>query len=343
MCIPNGALVISLDFELHWGVRHSRTLDSYRENLLGVRSAVPAILELFSEFGIHATWATVGLLFFESKREMMDHLPDQRPQYTLANLSPYSDLDCVGADEESDPFHFAPTLIRAIASHANQEIGTHTLSHFFCLEQGSDLNSFEQDLSAAARAASRYDVCLRSLVFPRNQYDSRYIEACARQGIIAYRGTPRSWIYKPRRLSGESLFIRGLRLIDSYANLSGHNDWPAQEAEGSGAWNIAASRFLRPYRKGLRHLESLRFHRIAAGMTAAARRKAVYHLWWHPHDFGKNLDRNLSFLKKILVTYSELNNRYQFESLGMGELADRLQADVTASQADLYKSFQEVT
>src|SRR5262245_13071649 len=58
-----GALVISLDFELHWGVRDKRPVDgSYRENLLGAREAIPRMLDLFEEFGIAATWATVGFL-----------------------------------------------------------------------------------------------------------------------------------------------------------------------------------------------------------------------------------------------------------------------------------------
>ena len=70
-----GALVISLDFELHWGVRDSRTLDSYRANLLGVRQAIPAMLELFAARGIHATWATVGILFCRNKKELEDTLP----------------------------------------------------------------------------------------------------------------------------------------------------------------------------------------------------------------------------------------------------------------------------
>ena len=61
---PFGALVISLDFELHWGVRDKRPVDGpYRENLLGAREAIPQMLDLFEEFGVAATWATVGFLF----------------------------------------------------------------------------------------------------------------------------------------------------------------------------------------------------------------------------------------------------------------------------------------
>src|SRR5581483_3584546 len=131
-----GTLVVSLDFELHWGVRDVRRVADYRENLLGVRDAVPALLATFREFGIHATWATVGLLFFETKREMMAALPAVRPAYRRAELSPYGSLADVGGDERHDPFHFAPALVRRIAATADQEIGTHTFSPYYCLEAG---------------------------------------------------------------------------------------------------------------------------------------------------------------------------------------------------------------
>src|SRR5215813_9339589 len=110
-----GALVISLDFELHWGVHDKRSLEAYRRNLLGARAAVPAMLALFREFAVHVTWATVGLLFFESKRELLDGLPSRRPAYTRGELSPYGLLSSVGDNEGDDPFHYAPSLIRCIA------------------------------------------------------------------------------------------------------------------------------------------------------------------------------------------------------------------------------------
>src|SRR4029077_11278699 len=112
---PHGALVISLDFELHWGVRDKLSVAAYRENLLGARDAVPAMLDVFSEFDVHATWAPVGLLFCEGRREMLDRLPVRRPAYVRRELSPYEALDGVGEDERRDPFHFAPSLIRRIA------------------------------------------------------------------------------------------------------------------------------------------------------------------------------------------------------------------------------------
>src|SRR5271170_964441 len=81
-----GGFVISLDFELHWGVRDHRTVDQYRDNLLGARQAIPAILDLFKRHGIHATWATVGFLFFESLDSLNAGLPDELPRYRETNL-----------------------------------------------------------------------------------------------------------------------------------------------------------------------------------------------------------------------------------------------------------------
>ena len=78
-----GALVVSLDFEQHWGMRDVLTIERSRAALLGARTAIPRLLALFREFDIRATWATVGLLFFESRREMMAALPTCRPPASL--------------------------------------------------------------------------------------------------------------------------------------------------------------------------------------------------------------------------------------------------------------------
>ena len=56
-----GTFVISLDFELLWGVRDKRTITDYGANIRGVREVVPALLELFAESGIACHWATIIL------------------------------------------------------------------------------------------------------------------------------------------------------------------------------------------------------------------------------------------------------------------------------------------
>ena len=78
---PGGTLVISLDFELHWGLREIFPVDHVRSRLLGARAAIPQMLEMFVDRGIRATWATVGLLFCESRDEAIARLPALLPQY----------------------------------------------------------------------------------------------------------------------------------------------------------------------------------------------------------------------------------------------------------------------
>ena len=70
-----GRFVISLDFELYWGVRHLPSVKQYFPHLVGARTAIPALLDLFSEYGIHATWATVGFLFCDQTRTLLRFAP----------------------------------------------------------------------------------------------------------------------------------------------------------------------------------------------------------------------------------------------------------------------------
>jgi hypothetical protein len=59
-------------------------------------------------------------------------------------------------------------------------------------------------------------------------------------------------------------------------------------------------------------------------LTYAARRRLIYHLYFHPHNFGVNLEENMSTFRGILNHFSVLRETYGMESLNMGELAQRL-------------------
>jgi len=54
-------------------------------------------------------------------------------------------------------------------------------------------------------------------------------------------------------------------------------------------------------------------------MEYAAENKKLFHLWWHPHNFGVNTDENISFLEEILLYFKELQKRYGMLSLNMNE------------------------
>ena len=320
-----GRFVISLDFEINWGVRDQQTLDQYGRNLLGVRQAIPAMLALFEKFELRVTWATVGLLFFESKSEMLAHLPDVQPQYTDTKLSPYLALEQVGENEATDPYHFGYSLIEQIRRTPGQEIATHTFCHYYCLERGQTAETFRADLVTAVQVAKEQGITLHSLVFPRNQYNAQYLAICQELGITSYRGNENSWIYKERSEEQQSLYKRGARLLDAYLDLSGPNCYTLESIARQFPYNIPASRFLRPWSERLRALETLRLRRILNGMEYAAKNGQVFHLWWHPHNFGINIPQNMAVLQRIAEHYRHLRAHYGMESQSMGDLATELQ------------------
>ena len=312
--------IISLDFELHWGVRDVKTVAQYRENLLGVRRVVPALLATFAEYGIHATWATVSFVFFGSRIELLASLPDLRPNYDDPRLSPYLDMQALGNDEGDDPFHFGRRLVDQIRSNPGQEIATHTFSHYYCLEPRQSFAAFGADLQAAFAAAANLGITLNSIVFPRNQYDIGHLEVCRRMGLKAFRGNQNSWIYRPRAATQETRWLRAARLVDSYGGLSSHNCYSLADAEREPLFNLPASRFLRPYVPHMPVLQALQERRILADMTYASERGFVYHLWWHPHNFGAHLEQNMGLLRRILDYFRIMRERYGMESRNMAEL-----------------------
>lgn len=317
-----GIFVVSLDFELMWGAVNQHRTSRYQANILGVRQAIPAMLELFREYEIHVTWATVGLLFFSNKDDMVRGCPQVKPAYKNGSLSPYSNMEAVGADESQDPYHFGRSLIQMVQNCSGQEIGSHTFSHYYCLEPGQTAADFRADLEAASRAAQALGLQIKSLVFPRNQINSAYLQICAELGIKCYRGTEKAWFYSGGGLQDESLVTRAHRLFDSYANISGHNTYTLER--NGDIVNVPASRFLRPYSRELAALDGLKFHRIASGIRDAAQKAKIYHLWWHPHNFGIHLNENITFLRRILDFVSEMRNKHGMQSLNMGETSQLL-------------------
>jgi peptidoglycan/xylan/chitin deacetylase (PgdA/CDA1 family) len=319
--VQYGTFVISLDFELLWGVRDKRTITDYGANIRGVREVVPALLDLFAERGIACTWATVGLLFFETQKTMLAAVPARKPDYANPRISSYHYLAEVGADEGQDPYHYGLSLIRRILGYPTQEIGTHTFSHFYCLEDGGSTEAFRADLEAARAAAAQLGISLASIVFPRNQVSSAHLAVSHEFGLRAFRGNERVWFHRARRDHEQNLLVRGCRLADSYLPLAGPHD--REPALVGGMVDVPASRFLRPV-SGNRALDRLRLWRITSAMETAARRRRVFHLWWHPHNFGVNLQENLAFLRHILDHFRILQDRDGMRSMTMAAVADEV-------------------
>lgn len=317
----NGMLCISLDFELMWGAKEKWTADGYGRNVIGAREAVPRILDRFARVDVHATWATVGFLFAESKEELFAFMPppSARPAYRNAALSSYRYAAGIGRNESDDPLHFGASIVDAVVRTPGQEIATHTFSHFYPLEEGATVAAFDADLTAAQKIAASRRISIRSIVFPRNQYAPAHLDVCAAHGLQAYRGNRTSWLYRPAPSRKQSALRRVGRLFDSYVSPGDGGEIPVREA--SGICNVPASLFLRPRSQALAPIEGLRLNRIVSGMTAAANAGSMFHLWWHPHNFGGDVNANLAFLDRILAAYVRLRDQFGMRSMNMNEVA----------------------
>ena len=315
-----GIFTISLDFELFWGVRDHRTLEGYGGNIRNVHNVVPRLLELFTKYNVHGTWATVGFLFFKDKKELLNYLPASRPDYEKKEYDPYAYLE---QNELENVYHFAPALIEQIKKTPGQEIGTHTFCHFYTLEKDTTVEQFQSDLQAAKRIANEKGITINSIVFPRNQYSEAHINACLQEGIKIYRGNELSSVYKPISRENENYFRRATRFGDAYINVTGHHCHPLPSP--GEIINIPASRFLRPYTPKFKMLDGFKFGRIKGGLKFAAKHGLIYQLWWHPHNFGRYMDENFNFLEKVFKVYRQLEGEQKIESLNLMEIYQRTQ------------------
>lgn len=313
-----GQLIVSLDFELFWGMLDQCPLEDYEKNVLGGRAAIPQLLNLFEKYNIHATWATVGFQFGENYSELEPFLPPEelRPTYEKPGLDPYGWFSKIGDCEETAPCFYAGSLLKQIAATPGQEIGTHTFSHFYCREKGQTPEQFAADMEAAKAIAQAKGFEVTSVVLPRNQCEPEYTDVLRRLGFTAYRDEENDWIHEKIRFRP---LLRALRLLDVYLPLTGQGGYVPKN-EG-GIWNLTGSRMYKPIFPALKPLEGLKLRRIKRQMRHAAQNDLTFHLWWHPHNIGVRTEEHLRQLEEIFQYYQQLSQKYGMVSRNMGEAA----------------------
>jgi peptidoglycan/xylan/chitin deacetylase (PgdA/CDA1 family) len=314
-----GVFTISLDFELHWGVFDKRPRDGRMNCYANTRKLIPQLLELFEKHQVHVTWATVGSLFAENAEQWKRFVPQLKPSYANAKVSAYNfaELEDITAYEEA---YFAYDLVRDILNYEGQELATHTFSHYYCLEDGQKPEEFDADLKAAQAAAETLDVQLRSLVFPRNQFNNEYLKICWDNGIQTVRSNPSNWYWTGVADENTSLLRKVFRTGDTYIPL-GKKTYSLQDIKRQidQPLLLPASRLLRSHNPKLPVANKLRMQRILSEMEYAAKNNECYHLWWHPENFGDHPQQNIEDLQKILSHFSSLQKKYDFQSWNMAE------------------------
>lgn len=320
-----GVFVISLDFELHWGVFDKRDRDARMQCYATMQEVVPAVLALFDQYDVNATWATVGSLFLENEEEWQEYAPALQPQYANQKYSSYEYAQHHGLGGKYGDAHFAASLVRLIAESPGQEMATHTFSHYYCLEKGQTVQQFEADLQAVQQVAmAKIGKPLTSLVFPRNQYSADYLAACARNGITAVRTNPENWFWTSIGNDDTSFVRRLFRTGDVFIPLGAKSTFSMEHVRPLSAEQpvcIPASRLLRQYDPALPAMNKVRLNRIKNEMTYAAEHDECFHLWWHPENFGFHPAQSLRELELILQHFHNLRQHCGLQTMTMAEVA----------------------
>ena len=316
-----GIFTISLDFELFWGMLDVCSADEFSEDLNGTPYAITEMLRLFTQYKVHATWATVGLVFAKNAQDAAQYFPNIEPSYLKKQLNAYYYLR--EHPELENVYHFAPKLVELIQNTAHQEIASHTFSHYYCLENTPSIEAFQADMQAAIKIAEDKGIELKSLVFPRNQWNSDYLSILKQCGISSYRGNENSWLYQASSENNIPIFKRIIKQFDALINLSGFHTYPIEQVKQTYPHNIPASRQLRSHGKRWSFLNAAKKKRICQSMEHAAKHGEIFHLWWHPEDFGHNTTACIQFLESILQYYQKMRIQYNMQSLNMGEIANK--------------------
>lgn len=302
------AFVITLDFEMLWGLADIADPLRYGRNVEGEWRAVPALLALFRRYRIHATWATVGMAMCRDWRHWRAVQPALMPGYRDARLSNYNHGELARAHPR---LFFGRELVERILATPGQELGSHTHSHFYCGAEGASAAQFAADLDCARDVAAGLGVRLSSLVFPRNQMTQECVQRLPAAGIHVFRGNRDCWLYRDGDAVRGGMLGRAARLADSWLALPD----ATVRATGTDPVDVPASLFLRPWSRTLSGIERLRTARLCAAMSAAARTDGVFHLWWHPHNFGLDCERNLALLEVLLEHHGRLREKHGMRSL----------------------------
>ncbi|GAB1152049.1 MAG: polysaccharide deacetylase family protein [Shewanella algae] len=309
------AFVISLDFELFWGVHDARGSE-YHQCIKYVHQVVPELLKVFKEYDVKVTWATVGFIGIDSFQEFRDVSEEIKfPSYTDINYSPFGKSFL---KEQNESLVFAPQLIQQIVD-CGHELGSHTMSHYYVLENGQCKAEFDSDCRSIAKLFLRkFGVIPKSIVFPRNQVNGSYLNILESNQIKCFRGTPSHWAYKTESRKQRSTLKRIYRLLDSYLPITINFGCRVSKVSDN-LINVPATIFFRPYSKALSFLESFKLWRIKFAMTRAALKGELFHLWWHPHNFSNNTEENIKNLEKILSHYKMLSDKYNWKNCTMLE------------------------
>ena len=176
---------------------------------------------------------------------------------------------------------------------------------------------------ACREVAATTGVDLLSFVYPRNTIG--HLDVLADNGFTSYRGL------RPGTFSDKSgPMRRAVRVVDKIWPLAGSVVLPQRDGR---LWNLPATNLYAPFDRAryvpFRSWVTQQVRRL----DQASRHRALFHLWFHPHNLIDDPQKALQGLERILKRVDELRRQERIENMTMRELTGRLDGEsATASQ-----------
>lgn len=305
-----GYFVFSLDTELAWGTldwNRDRAAQTSRESTTE-RKTIRRLLDLMDEFGVSATWAVTGHLFYE-KCEECDECPV---------------MQFKGKDESfdkiwktRDAMWYGSDIVDMLLSRGNHEIACHGYTHRRFGELSKDQARFE--IQEWVRLAARNGITPYTIIFPQGRIG--HLDLFQEAGFICYRGS---------ELKHPALFLplvgKILNQLNLFFSILTPQVYDIQKIPG-GLVNIPSSQWLfRINRKVERSLDSLRLESFRLrgtieGIENAAKENKIIHLWAHPHEF--RTEKDFQKLRLIFGHFASHAKEGRLQSITMADLAKK--------------------
>ena len=314
MTDKTGYFVFSLDTELAWGyfdndqVRRTRfSPDGARE-----RESIGRLLDILDEFGISATWACVGHLFYET----CEH---------CSTCPVFSWKEKYGSFEEiyesNHPLWYGADVIDLLLTRgARHEIAFHGYTHEVFDQRAMTEQDARTEIREWLRVAGRKGIVPHTVVFPRNRIG--HLPLFEESGFRCYRGAePASdlgmlrWFGRIRRRLRQVPFVFTPPVYD------------LPSPGPYGLVNLPASpNYFKRGRRSSRFFDALNLSNFSMsgairGVRRAAEESKVVHVWSHPCDF--QTDKDWEKLRYLFRHVSEQVSQGAIQSVTMGDLARR--------------------
>lgn len=326
-----GYFLFSLDTELAWGhfdmdERRARKFspDGSRE-----RRSIERLLAILDDFGIVATWALVGHLFYERCEECaICPVLGWRDKYgSFEQIYQTSHTLWYGAD----------VVEMVLAQRDRHEIAFHGYTHEPFDVHTMDREAARTEVQEWLRVGQRKDIIPETVIFPRNIIG--HLDVFQEAGFICYRAnedSPRAWGLRYVGKVIKSLdHILGWSAVPTYrldelevgASPSGKAILNGREGTkpASGLVNLRSSQHFFGFNRTLEmlldraNLHTMRIRRMARGVRQAADAQKVVHIWAHPWEF--QTEKDFDKLRYLFGAVETEVRAGRLRTIGMAELA----------------------